>query len=281
MSQRELAMSRQAALEMYESFLAHPAGVVLCQTCRCPWLAHYGAAGPGRGCVACESRYRRCQVYIQGPVPYNLSKHADRLDAPGPCPWLCGHAAGDHSGSYGCMECACRYGEPGAAAPAGITYRGYPDTDPRGHRLVVVEAPPGSPVTRLTEFARHRPSGFDWGCGGTGPSALARSLLISVLGPAAACPACQGNKMMAWAADLSAMVPYDAEYDEPPGELFDCECEDGYRSDLPCRSFESAVIDGLGQDLEWVISRAEILHWLASVAPDLRAAADRILPEGA
>lgn len=272
------AVSRQWALDMFASHRAHPAGVVLCQACGCPWLAHYGSADQ-RGCVACEGRDEACLLYIQGPAPYNLSKHADRLDANGPCPWLCGHPAAGHSVSYGCLECACQFGVTGAAEPRGITYRGYPVSDRAGHRIVVMEAPAGMPVTRLPGVARDRPAGFAWGGEGPGQAALARSLLISALGSAAACPSCQGNRSVAWEAGLSALVPYDAEYDEPPGEAFDCECGDGYRCDLPDRAFSLAVVGRWDEDSDWAISRTDILGWLVTSSPGLYVAAVTALPD--
>ena len=275
-------VSRGRALAAYELHRAQSAGVVTCQACGCPWLAHYGLllAG-GRGCVACEDRGSGCPAYVQGSLPYNLAKHADALDAPGPCPWLCGHAADGHSGSYGCLRCACGYGDPAAAQPRGITYRRYPASDRDGRPVVVMEAPAGTPVTRLGGTAEDSPSGIAWGYGGPGSLGLARSLLIAALGPAAACPSCAGRGRIAWAEDLAALVPYDAEHDEPPGEVFNCGCEDGFRPDLPSRDFEFAMPGLWEQEGGWAVSRADILRWLAVSSPRMHAAAVAALPEDA
>ena len=69
----------------------------------------------------------------------------------------------------------------------------------------------------LPHIKRHSPGGFEWGYAGSGPADLARSLLIDALGPAAACPLCDGTVYIAWREDLGDAagdpVPYDAERD--------------------------------------------------------------------
>lgn len=45
----------------------------------------------------------------------------------------------------------------------------------------------------LPHAVKHSPTGFEWGYGGSGPSDLARSLLIDALGSAAICSACAGT----------------------------------------------------------------------------------------
>lgn len=58
--------------------------------------------------------------------------------------------------------------------------------------------PPGNAVCRetprgpLTHHSKHSPSGFAWGYAGSGPSELARCLLIDHLGDKAPCPTCEG-----------------------------------------------------------------------------------------
>lgn len=245
-----LGVQRMAAVEM-----------VSCQACWCPWTAHYNSGpGGGAGCITCEAGGRACPVYVPGFLPRHIGHHLNPLDGEGPCPWLCGHPVSAHSGTdHGCMDCGCRYGAPGAAPPSGITYRGYPAADPGGHRIVVIEAPEGTAITRLPE-AGPGTTGFGWGDGGTEVhGGLARSLLISALGPAAVCPSCRGAR-----ADDGSARP--------------CECEDGYRQDLPWLEFKYTVVRSWDRDSGWAISRADILDWLADRAPDLHAAALAAVP---
>lgn len=83
-------------------------------------------------------------------------------------------------------------------------YRGTPerrnapnDGNPYGFevevRELVGESEVGETVTKivpLRHVVRHSPDGFAWGYAGSGPSELARCLLIDVLGP---CPRCGGD----------------------------------------------------------------------------------------
>lgn len=277
----EPGLTRQAALEMYAAQRSRPFEVVSCQACAHEWMAHYDA--DGRGCAACDTAGRACPAYVPGGLPHQITKHLDPIGTdPSPCPWLCGHPAGAHVGDgYGCPACGCRYGDPDAAAPEGITYHGYPANDYRGHRIVVIEAPAGTPVTLLQEVSRHSPTGFAWGYGGSGPAALARSLLVSVLGPAAACPSCRGHRKVAWDPAAEALVPcWDlADSVADLGAELDCAaCDDGFR-DLPYQGFKSAAITPLPDGGEWALSRADILRWLAAADPAAHAAALAVLPE--
>lgn len=45
----------------------------------------------------------------------------------------------------------------------------------------------------LPHIVKHSPTGFSWGYAGSGPSELARCLLIDHLGPGAVCPDCKGT----------------------------------------------------------------------------------------
>ena len=120
-------------------------------------------------------------MYVPGAAP-KLRGHVSPVSAhPVPCPWMCGHGLDEHADGCGCFRCGCCCDMPGIAAPASIAYHGYPANGP-GARVVVIEAPAGTPVSLLpkatdTEFA--------WGYGGAGPRELARCLLRAALGPAA------------------------------------------------------------------------------------------------
>lgn len=60
-------------------------------------------------------------------------------------------------------------------------YRGYSDrTDAMGPTVVTVTDDQGT--RPLRHEARHNPTGFSWGYGGSGPADLARSLLADHLG---------------------------------------------------------------------------------------------------
>jgi len=274
-----LALTWRTAVEMFAAYQARPAEVVSCQVCLHPWMAHYSV--DGRGCVGCETAGPGCPAYVPGALPYQLARHLDPVgEDAGPCPWLCGHAAGRHT-AEGCLSCGCRYGVPAVSAPAGITYHGYPAVDARGHRIVVIESPAGQPVTLLEQIGDRGPDGFAWGYSGVGPAVLARSLLVSALGPAAACPACRGHRKVALDSATGAAVPYWdlAESTTDLGDVLECDdCADGYR-DLPHQEFKAAVIVLLPAGREWTLSRAEILRWLAVADPAAHAAGTAVLPE--
>jgi hypothetical protein len=55
-------------------------------------------------------------------------------------------------------------------------YKGYPGTPGR----VMVERP--SRIYPLPHDVRHSPTGFSWGYGGSGPSDLARCILLDAVG---------------------------------------------------------------------------------------------------
>lgn len=80
------------------------------------------------------------------------------------------------------MEARTRLATQPGPAPVPVVFTGYQDgrvtrTDQHG------EAP-------LPHHVRHSPTGFAWGYAGSGPSELARCLLISTLGERAWCPVC-------------------------------------------------------------------------------------------
>jgi len=68
---------------------------------------------------------------------------------------------------------------------------GYPSsvTD----AVVVLEAFDGEPLGPLPHFTKDSPEGYAWGYIGTGPSHLARSILVAVLGRRARCGICGGT----------------------------------------------------------------------------------------
>jgi hypothetical protein len=257
------ARSRLLALALHAAHERHPVEVQGCQACWHTHLAHYdGGAAARQGCVACEDAARACPVFVPSGRP-KLSKHTGPVSAdPVPCPWLCGDGLDQHGEGSGCYRCGCRYGDAAAEPPAGVAYHGYPAGGPEG-RLVVIEAPPGTPVSVLRHVDRHSPAEFAWGYPGSGPAELALSLLIAALGPAAACPACRGAGKMTWDQDGHQAPCGPAREDEvDPETIVACAlCDDGYRT-LPHQEFKSEVVSGWSPDAQWVIDRAQIIGWL-------------------
>jgi hypothetical protein len=183
---------------------------------------------------------------------------------------MCGHGLDEHADGAGCFRCGCRYDMPGIAAPASIVYHGYPAIGP-GARVVVIEAPAGTPVSLLPKVTDTE---FAWGYGGAGPRELARCLLRAALGAAAACPACHGAAKLA-VGDDGAAVPCGPglEDDCDPEAIIACQlCDDGYRP-VPHQKFKFQVVAAWDQDAEWVLDRSEIVAWLRGTAPQLAAAA--------
>jgi hypothetical protein len=118
----------------------------------------------------------------------------------------------------------------------------------------------------LPHIVRHSPAGMEWGYAGSGPADLARSLLIDALGPAAACPLCNGTVYVVWRDDLGDAaadpVPYDPaeHHDLDPELITDCFCDDGYRA-LPYQAFKFDHVARWPPD-HWSMTRAEVLRWL-------------------
>lgn len=138
-------------------------------------------------------------------------------------------------------------------------------------RLVTVESSAGDLVGVLHNHGRrHSPDGFAWGYSGSGPAALARSLLIDALGrEAAKCPDCEGYRRLVWDEGTGTDVPCTPEREaRVPTEMATewigwCgSCDDGYRR-LPYQDFKFDVIAKL-PDGEWWLTRSEVLAWLAA-----------------
>lgn len=104
---------------------------------------------------------------------------------------------------------------------------------------------------------------FDWGRPGRGSEALALSLLVATLGPAALCPACDGRQRILWNGPdaLDDPEPWhpvrhaDADHDR----ITDCPCDRGLRT-LPAAAFGREVIAALPD--RWRLTRREVLAWL-------------------
>jgi hypothetical protein len=128
-----------------------------------------------------------------------------------------------------------------------------------GYRIIAHQRETGERYP-LPHIVRHSPRGFAWGYVGSAPADLARSLLIDVLGPAAACPLCNGTGYVAWTGGDDT-EPYDRglHHDLEPAAITECICTDGRRN-LPYLRFEYDQVARWGD--HWSITRAEVLRWL-------------------
>lgn len=118
----------------------------------------------------------------------------------------------------------------------------------------------------LVNFARHPGDTYNWGYVGTGPTALARSLMIDALGAAAMCPGCDGRGRVVWLGEDDP-VPYDADAHggADPDMVTRCYCTDGFRP-LPAAQFAATVLADLGD--HWRLTRDEVLDGFAMAYTD-------------
>lgn len=118
---------------------------------------------------------------------------------------------------------------------------------------------------RLRHVVRHSPTGLEWGYGGSGPSDLARSILLEVLGDVGRCETCGGTNRLVYderVKDFRAMRPSDR---KPFERCFDC--DDGYRH-LPYQDFKFDVVARLDRD-GFTLTFLQVTDWLRANAPDL------------
>jgi len=163
------------------------------------------------------------------------------------------------------------------AAARDVWYRGARDPQVPGPAPVVIETPAGDVLGLLHNAAAGKsPDGFAWGYGGSGPAALARSILAAALGDAAKCPTCAGTQRIMWRDPPDpgpedptdyAPVPWDGRpaLDSRGHKVLlieDCyDCEDGTRH-LPYQAFKRQHVGRWGP--EFRIARSEVLAWLAA-----------------
>jgi len=166
-------------------------------------------------------------------------------------------------------------------------YRGIPERrhaegqqNPYGFEVVVEgDGEKGKWLRPLPHALRHSPDGFAWGYGGSGPSELARCLLIDVLGP---CPRCGGDGMDP---EIYRDMIKALKYDTAPEELEELElrAEDDivrYAQREAARTCPSCFGEGTHPDVgfyqafkrthvaswkmgqPWEITEAEIREWV-------------------
>lgn len=147
---------------------------------------------------------------------------------------------------------------PTIAPEDDVTFRGLPADG--GGRLVFVEDAGGQTLGLLTHYVRFSVDGFAWGYHGSGPSELARCLLIAVLGPAAACRQCGGTGERSTPSTEPA--PAAGDFAPCPG------CPDGLA--VPDELWEAFTVDVVGRwpiDKPWQLTAGHIRTWL-SKQPD-------------
>lgn len=134
----------------------------------------------------------------------------------------------------------------------------------------------------LTHHRRHSPDGFAWGYGGSGPSELARCLLIDALGDEALCPDCGGIGSLVWDQEISDFVrpsgdgEVAAAHSVDPDAVMLCDrCSDGIR-ELPYHDFKVDVVAKLPMDRDFTLSRTTILEWLTAHDPLSAGLAERV-----
>lgn len=120
-------------------------------------------------------------------------------------------------------------------------YRGIPPHEVR------VEPGEGGGIYPLPHIIKHSPTGFAWGYGGSGPTELARCILIDLFTPLnARCPRCRGrgtNRTVTKACDACTGEGYLV----PPGVY---------------QSFKWNFLAKLPSSEPWEISEEQIREWL-------------------
>ena len=147
-----------------------------------------------------------------------------------------------------------------------VIYHGHANDNAAGARLVTVETPDGQLLGQLGHLVMHSPTGMNWGYGGSGPSDLARSLLVAALGDEAVCPDCAGTGHIAYGLEPDEDVPYDPDVHGHPGDanyeaVARCSCTQGIRRDLPYQDFKWTHVAKWDGGADWSITQAEIRDW--------------------
>lgn len=137
--------------------------------------------------------------------------------------------------------------------------------EPWNHTVMVVDRFNGAEFrVPLEHHKKHSPTGFGWGYGGSGPSDLARCLLIDALGLLALCSVCRGSGRVSSGRDgvLKPAEKTVANSDACP------ECYgDGIGSalELNYQHFKWDVIVQLPMDKEWEMPRSDVVEWWTRV----------------
>ena len=138
---------------------------------------------------------------------------------------------------------------------------GYPSTS--SDALVLLEAFDGEPLGPLPHYIKDSPEGYGWGYIGTGPSDLARSILVAVLGRGARCTTCGGTGRIR---DSAGDADDARNVEQPnPTRLTRCpRCTDGVDTPWVDR-FRREYVARWPIDQPWRIAAGEIRAWLADL----------------
>jgi hypothetical protein len=143
-------------------------------------------------------------------------------------------------------------------------YRGEPGEH---ERVQIVRSGSATEPTRvglLAHHVKHSPTGFSWGYAGSGPSELARCLLIDALGDRAICPTCTGTrKVFPDEASDGFRPARDGDDPDAVGSCIDCDAGFGPEVERCYQTFKFEVVAAWPMNDPWQISRAEILAWHA------------------
>lgn len=122
--------------------------------------------------------------------------------------------------------------------------------------LVWVFDPSTGIESRLTHYIRHSPDGFSWGYSGSGPSELARCLLIDALEDDGRCRRCAGDGRLKTPVRIfEARQPIDI--DEQCGDCLGSGV--GELVEANYRQFRTAVIAPLNPTKRWELTQGEIV----------------------
>jgi hypothetical protein len=138
---------------------------------------------------------------------------------------------------------------------------GYPSAS--GDALVVLESPQGEWLGPLPHYTKDSPEGYSWGYIGTGPSDLARSILVAVLGRRARCKTCDGTGN---SSDRDHDAYDSAEIAMPANtRVAGCaRCPDGI--DTPwVNRFRREYVARWPIDQPWRVTGSEIRAWLTDL----------------
>lgn len=154
-------------------------------------------------------------------------------------------------------------------------YRGLAHAPTEPAVVEVWERPRGRPDQRLgplEHFPKHSPAGFSWGYGGSGPSELARCLLIDHYGEGAKCVRCANSGLVVYL-EAAGDGPIDdfptrpATTDDEPEATSSCPDCYGEKCMIPPGLYQAFKFEHVAhwpQDGEWVITADEIAGWLAA-----------------
>ena len=138
---------------------------------------------------------------------------------------------------------------------------GYPSSS--SEALVLLETFDGEPLGPLPHYSKDSPEGYGWGYIGTGPSDLARSILVAVLGHGARCNTCDGTGQTREHADDGG-EPAEIARQAQTG-LTQCDrCIGGIYTPWVDR-FRREYVARWPIDQPWRIAGGEIRAWLADL----------------